>query len=207
MKPAAPVAAVLATLAFALCVMCGTDHATLDDETSPCTVLAAECPHCTQPAAKQECQTAVASADDVQCIAVLDDSAVVAACGSDGGADAADDTPMPACDAAQASPEAGCTCASPCAASCPEGQCDITCTPGGDAGATCSPSCEGGHCTVHCSAGTTCEGSCAGGGCLFVCTAGSTCENSCTGGGCTFQCLDNAVCNDSCAVDAGCSGY
>jgi hypothetical protein len=205
MKYGFPVASVLAALAFTFCAMCGSFSASIDNETSPCIVLNAECPLCTQPGPKQECQTAVASADDVQCIAVLDDPAVIASCASDGGAEGGggDGGTLPPCSTTRAAPEAGCACTA-CSTSCPEGRCDITCAAGGGADAACAPSCEGGGCTVRCSAGATCEATCTGGSCLFLCATGSTCENSCAGGGCTTQCADDAVCGDSCAVDAGC---
>jgi hypothetical protein len=201
-------AAVLSAASSVLCVMCSTPQASID-ATSECAALAAECPRCTEPGPKQECQTAVSGADETTCAAILDDPGIIAACSSDGGtaSDAPPDAPLPQCDAAGATPGAGCACGAACGTSCVAGGCDVTCVAGGDGGAACAPGCPGGRCTFRCAAGATCAASCAGGGCLFVCEAGSTCENTCAGGGCTFQCADGAVCSDSCAVDGGCVGY
>lgn len=213
MKPRVTIAAILAPLTCALCSMCGTLSPSLDDESSPCAVLSAECPQCTLPGPKQACQTAVESSDDTQCIAVLDNPQVVAACSGDGGTDAAtdvsSDAPLPACNPVQISPDGGCACSSPCTTSCPAGNCDLTCAAGGDAagGAPCAPTCEGGQCTFYCPPGASCAASCSGGRCVFVCANGSDCANTCTGGDCTFTCENGAVCNDSCGDAGGCVGY
>src|SRR5580704_17424961 len=105
MRPRVSLAVLAATLAGLLCVRCGTLHATSEDQSAPCSVLAAECARCTTPQPKQSCQTAVTANDDVQCTAVLDDPEVVAACGSDAAAgDAGSEAaPLPACDPVEAS--------------------------------------------------------------------------------------------------------
>jgi hypothetical protein len=171
----------------------------------PCAVLGTECPYCTQPAAVQTCQNAVATGDDVQCTVALDDSQVIADCVvPDGGGDATldGDASLPACDPTVTSDDAGCACAEPCATTCPGGHCQITCP----AGATCAPTCDGGYCDIVCLDGATCEASCAGGNCVLDCKAGSTCASSCSGGYCSFQCEDGAVCNDTCATNQTCTG-
>lgn len=196
-----PFAVVAAALAGLLCARCGTLHATAEDQGAPCSVLAAECPHCSDPQAKQSCQTAVTANDEVQCTAVLDNAQVTAACAPEAGAsDAGAETSLPACDPGEASAATPCACASPCTTGCPAGKCSVTCQ--GDA---CAPTCAGGGCTIVCAAGATCTASCAGGGCTFVCQAGSTCTESCEGGACTFACQPDSVCSESCAADAGCT--
>ena len=158
-----------------------------DNTPDPCAVLGTECPYCTQPGPKGTCENALATSDDVQCTVALDDPDVIADCVvPDGGTDASlggstDASALPACDAAEVAPDAGCACVPPCETTCP-----------------------GGGCTIGCPGGHTCEGSCSGGNCVFQCGAGATCTDSCDGGGCTFQCADNAVCNDTCASTSPC---
>jgi hypothetical protein len=73
--------------------------------------------------------------------------------GGDGAPEATTDAPpLPVCDAAQAAPDAGCSCVPPCVTTCPVGGCQIVC-PGG---ATCQASCSGGACVFQCAAGSTC---------------------------------------------------
>jgi hypothetical protein len=155
----------------------------------PCAVLTAECPYCTDPTAKETCDNAVATSDDVQCTVALDDTGVIATCVvPDGGSDApfvstTDAPPLPACDAAQVLPDAGCTCSPPCVTTCP-----------------------GGGCTIDCPPDAACLGSCNGGGCIFKCAAGATCTDSCDGGDCSCQCENDSVCNDTCATTPACVG-
>ena len=118
-----------------------------DNTPDPCAVLTAECPYCTDPTAKETCENAIATADDVQCTVALDDTDVIATCVvPDGGSDApfvstTDAPPLPACDAAQVLPDAGCTCTPPCATTCPGGGCEIDCPPD----AACLGSCNRGR--------------------------------------------------------------
>jgi hypothetical protein len=171
-----------------------------DNSPDPCAVLGTECHYCTDPVAKEACENALATSDDIQCTVALSDSNVAADCVvPDGGGDAEIDGAggaLLACDPTVAQPDAGCSCEEPCATSCPAGGCDITC-PAGDAGAVCTPSCDGGRCEIHCLPGATCEASCAGGFCVWDCQAGSTCASSCAGGGCVQQCADDSVCNNT----------
>jgi hypothetical protein len=175
---------VLASTALANVTLaaCDTPAATPDTQPSPCTELAAACPHCMQAGPRETCDTAVASGSDVQCAVALDDSQVKADCPVDGGTDTADAPPLPACGAGNASADAGCSCAPP---------------------GPCAPTCDGGDCRIECLPGATCQASCGGGGCTFDCKGGSMCANGCAGGGCTFQCEENAVCADTCGDDAG----
>jgi hypothetical protein len=158
-----------------------------DNTPDPCALLTVECPYCTDPAAKETCQNALATSDDVQCTVALDDPGVMTYCVvPDGGLDASlvdatDAPPLPACDAAQVLPDAACSCVPPCVTTCPEGGCEI-----------------------DCAGGQTCQASCSGGGCVFKCAAGATCTDSCTGGGCAFQCANDAVCSDTCATTPAC---
>jgi len=171
---------------------CSTPQPTAEPQLGPCSELSAYCDSCTQPGPKEQCNQAVAGADDAQCEAVLDDPGVRAACiTSDAGADALSDArPPPAC-AEAGVPDAGCAC---------EGD-------AGDASGTCAPSCARGGCTFVCEPGATCAASCAGGNCVFDCKAGSQCMNSCTGGHCSFECDVGAVCMDSCSpMTATCVG-
>lgn len=160
-----------------------------DNTPDPCAVLSTECPYCTQPGPKGTCENALATSDDIQCTVALDDSEVIADCvvpdgGGDGAPEATTDAPpLPVCDAAQAAPDAGCSCVPPCVTTCPVGGCQIVC-PGG----------------------ATCQASCSGGACVFQCAAGSTCTDSCEGGGCSFECATNSVCNDTCASTPPCVG-
>jgi hypothetical protein len=179
-----------------------------DNSPDPCAVLSTECPYCSQPGPKETCTNAAVTGDDVQCTVALDDPGVVADCVvPDGGGDAtleggAEASMLPMCNTTQALPEAGCSCAPPCATTCPTGGCDITCPAGG----ICAPSCDGGHCTIHCESGATCDATCNGGDCIFTCAAGSTCNNTCAAGGCAFQCADDSVCNDMCPPAPRCTG-
>jgi hypothetical protein len=172
----------------------------------PCTQLGLVCDSCKQSLHLQNCQAALATADDAQCAAVLDQTGFLADCTPrDAGADAADAAALPAC-GAQAAPDAGCACAAgsdsgPCSPACPAGGCDFTCSSG-----TCIPTCAGGRCLIHCESGAVCQASCTGGDCVVDCKAGSQCANTCTGGGCSFQCEENAICNDSCGAASTCVG-
>jgi len=159
-----------------------------DNSPDPCSILQTECPYCTEAGPKGTCENALGTSDDVQCTVALDDPGVIADCVVPDGGDASlvttTDAPvLPACDAAQASPDAGCSCVAPCETACP-----------------------GGGCAIDCPAGATCLASCSGGGCVFKCAAGATCTDSCDGGGCTFQCANDAVCNDTCATTPACIG-
>jgi hypothetical protein len=173
-------------------------------EQDPCVQLGQICDGCKLPADQENCQNAIATADDAQCAAVLDQSGFLADCTPrDGGADAAKDAEAgvpPAC-GMQASEDAGCSCTGTCAPSCPGGGCAFTCLSG-----TCSPTCAGGHCTLVCEQGATCESDCSGGNCIIDCQGGSQCANTCSGGGCTFQCQDNSICTDTCGSATTCTG-
>jgi len=161
-----------------------------DNTPDPCAVLSTECPYCTEASAQETCQTAVATSDDVQCTVALDDTTVIADCVvPDGGGDASlvpttDAPALPACDAAEVAPDAGCACVPPCVTTCPAGGCVIGCP--GDA---------------------ACQASCAGGDCVFKCASGATCTDSCEGGGCSFECATGSVCNDTyCPPTPACVG-
>jgi hypothetical protein len=198
----------LAPAAFvaATAVACGNLSPSSDSD--PCTQLGLVCDSCKLPLDQQNCQAALASADDAQCAAILDQSGFQADCNPrDGGADATpvEAAALPVC-GSQASADAGCACsgatdAGSCSPACPAGGCDVTCTAG-----TCTPTCAGGHCSLHCESGAVCEASCAGGGCVIDCKAGSQCANACPGGGCTFQCEEGAICNDTCGSATTCIG-
>lgn len=163
-----------------LVAACSTPQPTAEPVLGPCSQLAAICDSCTQPGPKEQCNQAVASADDTQCEAVLDQPGVRSACiPPDASGDAVSDArPPPACGEAGV-PDAGCACES-------------------DASGTCAPGCSQGGCTFVCEPGATCAASCAGGYCVFDCKAGSHCSNSCAGGNCSFQCEVGSVCMDSC---------
>jgi hypothetical protein len=165
---------------------CSTPHPTAEPILSPCSELSSYCNSCMQTGPKEQCNQAVAGADDTQCEAVLDDPAVRADCiPSDAAADAPSDVrPPPVCMEAGV-PDANCACEK---------------VDAGDAGAsTCAPTCAKGGCTFVCEPSATCAASCAGGNCVFECKTGSQCMNSCTGGHCSFVCDVGAVCMDSCS--------
>jgi hypothetical protein len=199
-----------AAVGAALAVACGTLSPSGDSD--PCTQLGTVCDSCKLPADQQNCQNALASADDAQCAAILDQKGFQADCvpgdaGGDADGAAVEAAALPAC-GAQGSPDAGCACSGgsdasggECSPACAGGGCDFTCTSG-----TCTPTCAGGRCTIHCESGAVCEASCAGGDCIVDCKSGSQCANTCPGGGCTFQCEEGAVCNDTCAAAMTCVG-
>jgi hypothetical protein len=200
-------------------VACGNLSPSGDQD--PCTQLGLVCDACKQPMDQQNCQAALAAADDAQCAAVLDQTSFQEDCDpKEGGADAAEAAALPACGVV-GTPDAGCACsggvaeagvesgveagleagAASCSPGCAGGGCEFTCVSG-----TCAPTCAGGHCSLHCESGAVCEASCAGGHCVFDCKAGSHCENACPGGGCSFQCEPGSICNDSCGSVATCNG-
>lgn len=164
-----------------LAAACSTPQPTSESVLGPCAQLATICDSCTQSGPREQCDQAVAGADDGQCEAVLDDPGVRAACvPPDASADAyADVKATPACGEAGV-PKQGCACEA-------------------DASGACAPSCEQGGCIFVCEPGATCAASCAGGRCVFDCKAGAHCTNSCSGGGCSFECEVGAVCMDSCS--------
>jgi hypothetical protein len=181
----------LVILAVGLVAACGAACGNLSpsSDQDPCTQLGLVCDQCKQAVNKQNCQNALAAADDAQCAAVLDQRGFQSDCvATDAGTDATpvEAAALPVC-GDQASPDAGCACS-------------------GSEGGTCTPSCPAGGCRITCEPGAVCEGSCAGGDCTFDCRAGSQCANTCAGGGCTFQCELDAVCNDSCSATGKCVG-
>lgn len=163
-----------------LLAACSTPQPTAEPILGPCSQLAAICDSCTQPGPKEQCNQAVAGADDTECEAVLDQAGVRAACiPPDASADAVSDARLPPACGEAGVPDAGCACEA-------------------DAGSSCAPGCAQGGCTFVCEPGATCAASCAGGYCVFDCKAGSQCSNSCAGGHCNFACDVGAVCMDSC---------
>lgn len=187
-------------------VACGSLSPSTDQD--PCTQLGEVCDLCKLPTDQQNCQAALATADDAQCAAVLDQAGFQSDCvPHEGGVpvDAAvEAAALPAC-GAQATADADCSCSDgdsgPCSPGCPGGHCAFTCASG-----TCTPTCAGGGCKLRCESGAVCEASCSGGGCVIECLAGSQCANTCTGGGCSFQCADGAICSDSCGSATTCVG-
>jgi hypothetical protein len=177
-------------------------------DVDPCTQLGEVCDLCKIPQDQQNCQAALAAADDAQCAAVLDSTGFQNDCQPHEGGTSTDApveaAPLPAC-GATATADAGCACSGgdsgSCSPSCSGGGCAFTCASG-----TCTPTCAGGHCTLRCESGATCESSCSGGDCIIQCLSGSQCANTCTGGGCSFQCEDDAICNDTCGSASGCVG-
>lgn len=196
----------LAAFGAAFAVACG--NLSPSSDSNPCTQLGLVCDYCTQAVDQQNCQNALASADDAQCAAILDQKGFQADCvPHDAGADAmpAEAAALPPC-GAQGSPDAGCACSTggdsgACSPACPGGGCEFTCAAG-----TCTPTCAGGRCTIRCESGAVCEASCAGGDCIVDCKGGSQCANDCPGGGCTFQCEEGAICNDTCGTASTCVG-